>query len=672
MANKLLNKLINRLQTKKDSTITMGDGGYMDKMMQYNMGGKKLPGGSMVPIPGSDAVEFVGQSHEQGGILLDKNTEVEGGETMDQVSAAYKKGGVKKDYFFSDHLKFKGGGTFADAHRQILANGGEQNKIDYLAKMQEIAAGRNPNTIQVKEGGMKPTTELNDISKELVKASKMHKSQSVRIADLIDHVNNKRHGGYKMYDNGGTFQAYPEDYDAIESIYKDQGLVDLQYDPTVEGSQASYRADDLGEEGIAQTQKGKGQGYYGEVSDADREDFYNRNKNVLNEMGIESWEDFDPAEHTGEFQNKYNESLKKRWNEDENFRNAMTEQGYDLDKYIATQGFSGEGPRGLDAKYGEYTWSRGSVMPGATTSGEGEGEGDDMRPLIPSKKKRDLGPLLQFIPPIMAFTEKPDYMSTPDLIKPGVVVPERVAKVNLDRVDYNDQLARNTADAQAFNKFVETSGGGPANIINKMAMFAKKKSADSQIKANETRANTAIANQEASLEANRRSTNAANALKASLYNASSIERSDTANVRNKMYVNEFNAAADAATKDRRLMAVDTAVKGYMQMRNDDKMYASGERLARTISGRTGAYEADVYSQNLLDQGYELNSPEYLSEMENFNKHYRIKMPETPAYNTPPNANINLNYTYGAGQPGEENPKESKTGGYYSKMMRYGK
>ena len=108
------------------------------------------------------------------------------------------------------------------------------------------------------------------------------------------------------------------------------------------------------------------------------------------------------------------------------------------------------------------------------------------------------------------------------------------------------------------------------------------------------------------------------------------------------------------------------------MRNDDKMYASGERLARTISGRTGAYEADVYSQNLLDQGYELNSPEYLSEMENFNKYYRIKMPKTPEYDVPPNANINLNYTYGAGQPGEENPKESKTGGYYSKMMRYGK
>ena len=49
-------------------------------------GGVRLPGGTMNPIPGSDAVEFKGKYHKQGGILLDEQTEVEGGETMDKVT----------------------------------------------------------------------------------------------------------------------------------------------------------------------------------------------------------------------------------------------------------------------------------------------------------------------------------------------------------------------------------------------------------------------------------------------------------------------------------------------------------------------------------------------------------------------------------------------------------
>lgn len=76
----------------------------------------------MKPIPGSDAVEFKGRSHEQGGIMLDPMTEVEGGETMDKVTM--KKGGVG-DYFFSQHLKM-GGKSFAQRHKDILKNGGRQ------------------------------------------------------------------------------------------------------------------------------------------------------------------------------------------------------------------------------------------------------------------------------------------------------------------------------------------------------------------------------------------------------------------------------------------------------------------------------------------------------------------------------------------------------------------
>jgi len=119
---------------------------------------KQLPGGVMRQIPGSDAVEFKGQTHKQGGILMDPQTEVEDGETMDKVVMS---DGTPKDYFFSSYLK-KGGVSYADMHKQILAKGGSQEDINYLAMMQEKSAKRNPKMIaklggvaQYKTGGVK-------------------------------------------------------------------------------------------------------------------------------------------------------------------------------------------------------------------------------------------------------------------------------------------------------------------------------------------------------------------------------------------------------------------------------------------------------------------------------------------------------------------------------------
>jgi len=119
------------------------------KGFSFEMGGVKLPGGVAKPIPGSDAIEFKGKSHEQGGIMVDPNTEVEGNETMDKVTM---KNGGKSDYFFSQHLKL-GGKSFAQRHKDILKNGGSQKDIDALAKMQEEKAGRNPDDVKLGAGG---------------------------------------------------------------------------------------------------------------------------------------------------------------------------------------------------------------------------------------------------------------------------------------------------------------------------------------------------------------------------------------------------------------------------------------------------------------------------------------------------------------------------------------
>jgi len=134
----------------KRKRIAAGSGESMRKPgskgapTEKNLKNSKQAGGSyMKPLAGG-AVEFMGPKHAQGGIMLDAQTEVEGGETMDKVNM---KNGGPGDYIFSDFLKV-GKKTFAQRHKEMLERGGTQADIQKLAKMQEEVAnreGRNEN-----------------------------------------------------------------------------------------------------------------------------------------------------------------------------------------------------------------------------------------------------------------------------------------------------------------------------------------------------------------------------------------------------------------------------------------------------------------------------------------------------------------------------------------------
>ena len=133
-----------------------GQSGLSTAGSMKQMGGvEPLPGGVAAAIPGSDAVEFMGNKHNESGmgsdsgIMVDNQTEVEDGETMDQVTMKH---GGNRDYFFSSYLK-KGGKSYADMHKNILAMGGSQEDINMLARMQEKAAGRDPKQV-AKLGGV--------------------------------------------------------------------------------------------------------------------------------------------------------------------------------------------------------------------------------------------------------------------------------------------------------------------------------------------------------------------------------------------------------------------------------------------------------------------------------------------------------------------------------------
>ena len=137
--------------TPVNFNISMREGG---KVSQYKKGGRKVPGGKVIPLAGG-AVEFKGNKHfESGngsdsGIILEKSTatkqgvEVENGETMDKIEF---KDGRKDDYIFSEYLKL-GGVSFAQRHKNILKKGGSQKEIQQLAKLQEEKAkqvGKTP------------------------------------------------------------------------------------------------------------------------------------------------------------------------------------------------------------------------------------------------------------------------------------------------------------------------------------------------------------------------------------------------------------------------------------------------------------------------------------------------------------------------------------------------
>ena len=222
-------------------------------------------------------------------------------------------------------------------------------------------------------------------------------------------------------------------------------------------------------------------------------------------------------------------------------------------------------------------WQRGPeeefIPPADDGGGDGGDGGDGLGKTWNDPKKRFpwdevLGvgaAAAQLIPAWMAFKEKPDYMGAPD----------RLGTTHLERVAFNDALAGNAANYRGMSRFIEQSGLGPGGIANKMASWRTKQEGDMKIEGEEARQNAAIANQEAQIN----------------------QQSRLHNIKNRMYVDEFNRAADAATKDRRLMAVQNAVQSLASMNRDRMMYKAQRNMATAISGQTGVNER---FQQMLD------------------------------------------------------------------------
>jgi hypothetical protein len=500
---------IEEMKSKEYSGFDFGTdvakyGGY------YQMGGVQLPGGSMNPIPGSDAVEFKGQSHDEGGIMVDPMTEVEGGETMDQVTIA-KKGG-KRDYFFSQHLKM-GGKSFAQRHKEILKNGGSQRDVDALAKLQEDKAGRDPNAVKLGAGG------------------------------------------YNMYNKGGEFMDFTQtSYNTVDSP--------VSWDDETE----SFMTDEARRQ---------------------REEHFN----MINQGYIWDAENgvyVKPEEEKKEEKKSTTTNTNKRKEETIEYIEPKT-----IDKIDLPESEIKLIPAVLpdDLKDDDNQKKKKRVLP------RGEYLKDQFKKGL---KNSDLltsaAQIGQLIPAAAAFATKPKYMSEPGKVN-------NIRAERLDRVSYNTERAQNAADARAMNRFIETSGIGPAGIIAKMAAYGRKQTGDLKIAAQESRVNTEIGNQEAQI-----------AMQTKMAN----QQARLNNIKNAMYTDEFNRSADAAVEDRKLMALDNAFKSMATMNTDRLKYDAQERLARAISGGTGVYTREQIGKMVQDSlGLDPSSAEYKKAVQDY-------------------------------------------------------
>ena len=588
------------------------------------MGGERLEGGIAKPLPGG-ATKFIGRSHEQGGIMVDPMTEVEGGETMDKVN--FGKGG-KKDYFFSSYLKL-GGRSFADRHESMVKSGASQTEIDALADMQEKTAGRK----KMRLGGEKKLYKKggypfynNDInSPDTAFYTTSHDPDGKRSDSVV----------YYYYDpNDVNAEQKFTSKEEMEQHMKDTGVSsyfpnrsnNLNQDPSYDFPESpSESQSDMKATSDRETSFQEETGvtpdnpdYFYLFREWDQgNDITELLKTDENESGSDSGTEFSGLYNNINMKDvePYMEEIRQLTGmEDFDFKNPdhvkalQTRLTGDLDEaglitgeegeYIGKEGEKSVNFAGIDGKFGTDTFEALKLMldnqgpdplteeildtsdlvkPESTVEGcpcedgsmseaccaEEEEEKSNVnmdfkKPFPWHKVGTGLAMGLQMLPAIAAMRAKPDYMAPPG----------EIPKTHLDRVRFDDARAANQRELRGMGRFIEQSGLGPGGIAAKMAAYEKSNQQEAKIGAQEKRQNAAIANQEAGLN----------------------QKTNMMNVKNRMYVNEFNTGARAATKDRRLSGLDTLTKNFAGINKDLLAYQSQKELASAVAGNTGVNE----------------------------------------------------------------------------------
>jgi hypothetical protein len=426
---------------------------------------------------------------------------------MDKVTMA-RKGGVKKDYFFSDHLKLNGK-SFAQRHKDILAMGGLQSEIDNLAKLQEKKAGRDASKVKAKGGGVRKFEEGGE-------------------DDNTTMTNYQMSMKPKSEAQGNIFRAW------VNENYPDYAK-EIKLDP--KGKLNSY-VDKAWKKYGAEFTKSYGAGI----------------KLKPQEISLIPTEEKEPV-------------LKSTWGpghpdwvvgtsnlDSPPKKVSVPTLGYNDDNTITTEfNEKAKTNRGLTEEERKALSKIYKDIPDAAV----------------------IGGTVQLLPSAYAFLRG---KSEAEQMK----APGRLTAPSLERVSLNQERAANESANRALNRFIETSGGGPANIIAKMAAYRTKQQGDMKIASAEAKANTAIANQEAQLKA----------------------QTDARNVANQLTVDQVNTKLREANRlgevDQRLAALDTASQNIAGLTGDYLSYKATEDLARA-TGDMGIYERQRLRQLMKGQ-----------------------------------------------------------------------
>ena len=597
-----------------------------DQRMQTG-GVKQLRGGNMTKLPGG-AVQFNGAKHSKGGIDLDKNTEVEGGETMDKVQMR-KKGGKASDYIFSEYLKL-GGKSYAQRHKEILNRGGKQNEIQSLAKLQERAAAadgeKDRGGIMQNGGERRKYQTAGAVASTDANTEAETTEPQTRTLSIMDSIKDLE--GFKK-----TI-TLPTGHPAL----KDDKLMSELHQSILQkvANQSLYGGDDF---------------------DSNDDD---QIRSLVSKITAESIEELDgPAKEAYEAEKKRVEDTNARIAEEKATRaetgsTEITENGervfggdergvtsilerlskaqekfpddvpdFDFDRYRNADGEFDESLFDNEAR-AEFIKHNNENVPedlrSTMLSSEGKlnssGQntdlivGDQWNTMEWNEREATINPEVEFTPSEVSMVpreeeikeeqEKPQEEGTvppprkkgdvpfgaymgglAQLIPPAyafrnppatVSAPgaESVQAGRLHRVNHNAERAANAGDFRATQAMIENNSSGPGGMVNMIAAMSKKQAGDLQIAGAESKINKELATEEAKMQQSASSTNAQLGLQAGQF-ATQVAREQI--------------------KDRReekLGALDAAAERIAGITGDVLDYKAQERMAQAI-GRDGVY-----------------------------------------------------------------------------------
>lgn len=627
-------------------------------------------GGKIKPLPGG-AVEFVGPKHSQGGIMLDSQTEVEGGETMDKVKFA--QGGNTGDYIFSDYLKL-GGKTFAKRHKEMLNNGASQADIQNLAKMQEEVArkeGRDENGprgakyiakmggVRKYQGGTPGSSNqlLKDFTQQQIDEKVQELAQREQFIqeglgmynEFLNRTQNRPTNSNRS--NSNEEEPYINNFPGNPWGFSDQenwarrNVLDENID--MEGY---IGGQDYGN--IADTAWGK---YYSEgpgSTEAERKLFNTNREKWYQDVYVPRVEEYineNPDEAYSMLQQMLNSSDPNA----ENFKTKLLdkdgnmlpqEAALKIAKELATDTKIGSFHAFLAPKLTELP-ILGPDVPGIEVNRDitlDRVELPKTPPKTPPGVKTPPDVLLpwQMMGPLAALGSK--------YPQPEKVAPQPSGRLNLPRVNFNAERAANASATNATNKYIQNQAAGPGAIAAQMANNSAQRQGNIEIANQEARANKDLMAQEAMSNLQASQFNAQNAMQADAMNAQSQ------NIRNQM---EYEKRMNAST------ALGNAAAQYGM---DQRAYRAEERMA-SANQISGEYDRQKYLEALKRDARKRNSPYANMSDAELKEIAAQAINQSPTWNAQDKARVEA--LSSASTTKTEETDKKKKGGYIRRMNK---